>query len=223
MVLVIYFKFLTSFKLKMKTKNIIAAVTLVLITVLSNVTIAQEEKINNNEFADYAAGISLSPFGGSVGFTHNWNPKTSFQAALGGFSGTAPISPEINGISYDIDNSTSWIGMFINHRPFADADWFRLGTGIGVGTIKNTLTVGGGTDQYQADYEGNIVGYVGVGFGGRPKKGLIYSLDMGLLSTSGAKVTPLNVSGTDESTNIESNSFFGALLPNIQLGIAWGF
>ncbi len=113
--------------------------------------------------------------------------------------------------------------MFINHRPFADADWFRLGTGIGVGTIKNTLTVGGGTDQYQADYEGNIVGYVGVGFGGRPKKGLIYSLDMGLLSTSGAKVTPLNVSGTDESTNIESNSFFGALLPNIQLGIAWGF
>ena len=159
----------------MKTKNIIAAVTLVLITVLSNVTIAQEEKINNNEFADYAAGISLSPFGGSVGFTHNWNPKTSFQAALGGFSGTAPISPEINGISYDIDNSTSWIGMFINHRPFADADWFRLGTGIGVGTIKNTLTVGGGTDQYQADYEGNIVGYVGVGFGGRPKKGLIYS------------------------------------------------
>ena len=85
----------------MKTKNIIAAVTLVLITVLSNVTIAQEEKINNNEFADYAAGISLSPFGGSVGFTHNWNPKTSFQAALGGFSGTAPISPEINGTSYD--------------------------------------------------------------------------------------------------------------------------
>ena len=207
----------------MKTKNIIATFILVLITGLSNITTAQEEKTNDNEFADYAAGISLSPFGGSVGFTHNWNPKTSFQAALGGFSGTAPISPEINGTSYDIDNSTSWIGMFINHRPFADADWFRLGTGIGVGTIKNTLTVGGGTDQYQADYEGNIVGYVGVGFGGRPKKGLIYSLDMGLLSTSGAKVTPLNVSGTDESTNIESNSFFGALLPNIQLGIAWGF
>ena len=52
---------------------------------------------------------------------------------------------------------------------------------------------------------------------------LVFSLDLGLLSTSGAKVTPLSVSGTDESANIESNSFFGALLPNIQLGIAWGF
>ena len=52
--------------------------------------------------------------------------------------------------------------MFINHRPFADADWIRLGTGIGVGTIKNTLSSEGSSDLYQADYEGNIVGYVGV-------------------------------------------------------------
>ena len=98
--------------------------------------------------------------------------KHLFKQALGGFSGSAPISPEINGTSYDIDNSTSWIGMFINHRPFADADWFRLGTGIGVGTIKNTLSSEGSDDLYQADYEGNIVGYVGVGFGGQPKKRL---------------------------------------------------
>jgi hypothetical protein len=204
----------------MKTKNIIATFILVLITGLSNITIAQEEKTNDNEFADYAAGISLSPFGGSVGFTHNWNPKTSFQAALGGFSGSAPISPEINGTSYDIDNSTSWIGMFINHRPFADADWFRLGTGIGIGTIKNTLSSEGSGDQYQADYEGNIVGYVGVGVGGQPKKGLVLSLDLGLLSTSGA-----NVTGPDASTTtaISNDATFGALLPNIQLGVAWGF
>ena len=49
----------------MKTKNIITAFSLVLITGLSNFTFAQEEKTNDNEFADYAAGISLSPFGGS--------------------------------------------------------------------------------------------------------------------------------------------------------------
>jgi hypothetical protein len=110
--------------------------------------------------------------------------------------------------------------MFINHRPFADADWIRLGTGIGIGTIKNTLSSEDSGDEYQADYEGNIVGYVGVGFGGRPKKGLVFSLDLGLLSTSGA-----NVTGPDASTAtaISNDATFGALLPNIQLGIAWGF
>ena len=35
----------------MKTKNIIATFILVLITGLSNITIAQEEKTNDNEFA----------------------------------------------------------------------------------------------------------------------------------------------------------------------------
>ena len=110
--------------------------------------------------------------------------------------------------------------MFINHRPFADADWFRLGTGIGVGTIKNTLSSEGSDDLYQADYEGNIVGYVGVGFGGQPKKGLVLSLDLGLLSTGGA-----NVTGPDAptATAISNDVTFGSLLPNIQLGIAWGF
>jgi hypothetical protein len=110
--------------------------------------------------------------------------------------------------------------MFINHRPFADADWIRLGTGIGIGTIKNTLSSEGSGDQYQANYDGNIVGYVGVGFGGRPKKGLVFSLDLGLLSTGGA-----NVTGPDASTaSARSNdATFGSLLPNIQLGIAWGF
>ena len=204
----------------MKNKNLVQLFAFFLVIGLTNTSYSQGETETNDVFADYAAGISLSPFGGSLGFTHNWSPKTSFQAALGGFSGTAPISPEINGTSYDIDNSTSWIGMFINHRPFADADWIRLGTGIGIGTIKNTLSSEDSGDEYQADYEGNIVGYVGVGFGGRPKKGLVFSLDLGLLSTSGA-----NVTGPDASTAtaISNGATFGALLPNIQLGIAWGF
>ena len=90
----------------MKTKNKIATLILVLITGLTNITIAQEEKTNDNEFADYAVGISLSPFGGAIGFTHNWNPKTSFKAALGGFSGTAPVNPTIDGTKYEVDNST---------------------------------------------------------------------------------------------------------------------
>ena len=42
-------------------------------------TIAQDEKANDNEFADYAVGIVLSPFGGTAGFTHNWTPKHRFK------------------------------------------------------------------------------------------------------------------------------------------------
>ena len=61
---------------------------------------------------------------------------------------------------------------------------------------------------------------MGVGFGGRPKKGLVYSLDLGLLSTSGANVTGPNA---ETAAKIADDSFFGALLPNIQLGISWGF
>ena len=64
---------------------------------------------------------------------------------------------------------------------------------------------------------------MGVGFGGRPKKGLVYSLDLGLLSTSGANVTPLKGGTTETAAKIADDSFFGALLPNIQLGISWGF
>ena len=46
------------------------------------------------------------------------------------------------------------------------------------------------------------------------------SLDLGLLSTGGA-----NVTGPDAptATAISNDVTFGSLLPNIQLGIGWGF
>ena len=113
--------------------------------------------------------------------------------------------------------------MFINHRPFEDKDWFRLGTGIGIGTIKNTLSSDGSSDTYLANNVGNVVGYVGIGFGGRPKKGLVYGLELGLLSTSGANVTPLNGGSAETAAKIADDSFFSPLLPLIQLGVSWGF
>ena len=204
----------------MKFLKILPMITAIFVLTACPKLIFSQEDNSKEDFANYSAGLSLSPFGGAVGFTHNWNEKTSFQAALGGFSGTAPVSPEINGNIYNIDNSTSWIGMFVNHRPFEKYDWIRLATGFGMGTIKNTLTTDVNDDEYQANYEGNIVGYVGFGFGGRPKKGLILSADLGLLSTSGAKVT-----GPDPmiDNEIADDAFFGSILPNIQFGIAWGF
>lgn len=69
----------------MKNKNLFKIMSLFLALALSNFSFSQNEKATESKFADYAVGISLSLFGGAIGFTHNWNPKTSFQAALGGF------------------------------------------------------------------------------------------------------------------------------------------
>ena len=167
----------------MKFKILPMITAIFVLTACPKLIFSQED--NSKDFANYSAGLSLSPFG-VVGLLIT-GMKNFFQAALGGFSGTAPVSPEMNGNIYNIDNSTSWIGMFVNHRPFEKYDWIRLATGFGLELLNTLIT--DNDDEYQANYEGNIVGYVGFGFGGRPKKGLILSADLGLLSTSGAKVT----------------------------------
>jgi hypothetical protein len=131
------------------------------------------------------------------------------------------------GMMNDVENSSSWVGMFVNHRPFEDSDWFRVGTGFGVGKIQNELTnTNNASDVYHANYEGNIVAYVGVGVGSRPVKGLQFGLDVGVLSTGGATVFADrdNLAPKNAILNeIEDDSFFGSLLPNVQLNISWGF
>jgi len=198
---------------------------LLLITVFAiSFSNAQNE---TKEFANYSVGVSVSPFGGSLGFGYNLSPKTTFQASIGGFKGSAPISPEYGNDEYDVENSSSWVGMFVNHRPFEDSDWFRVGTGFGVGKIQNELTnTNNASDVYHANYEGNIVAYVGVGVGSRPVKGLQFGLDVGVLSTGGATVFADrdNLAPKNAILNeIEDDSFFGSLLPNVQLNISWGF
>lgn len=198
---------------------------LLLITVFAiSLANAQNE---TKEFANYSVGVSVSPFGGSLGFGYNLSPKTTFQASIGGFKGSAPISPKYGNDEYDVENSSSWVGMFVNHRPFEDSDWFRVGTGFGVGKIQNELTnTNNASDVYHANYEGNIVAYVGVGIGSRPVKGLQFGLDVGVLSTGGATVFADrdNLAPKNAILNeIEDDSFFGSLLPNVQLNISWGF
>ena len=198
---------------------------LLLITVFSiSIANAQNE---TKEFANYSIGMSFSPFGGSLGFGYNLSPKTTFQASIGGFNGSAPISPEYNSYKYDVESSSSWVGMFVNHRPFEDSDWFRLGTGVGVGKIENKLTnTNNANDVYHANYDGNIVAYVGVGVGSRPVKGLQFGFDLGVLSTGGATVfsNRENIAPENKVLNeIEDDSFFGSLLPNVQLNVSWGF
>ena len=198
---------------------------LFLITVFTITLVNAQNK--TKEFANYSVGVSVSPFGGSLGVGYNLSSKTTFQAAIGGFNGSAPISPKYAGNDFDVESSSSWVGMFINHRPFEDSDWFRLGTGFGVGKIQNELTnSNNASDIYHANYGGNIVAYVGVGVGSRPVKGLQFGFDLGVLSTGGPSVFADRDNSSPNNTvlnEIEDDSFFGSLLPNAQLNISWGF
>ena len=173
--------------------------------------------------ADYGIGIGLSPFGGSVSMAFHTSGKTSYQATLGGLpSSTAPFSPEVEGSTFEVTSGLSWVGGFINHRPFDDAEWFHVTGGLGVGKISNALDDGEG-NTYSANYTGNPVGYLGIGFGNTPKKGFVYGFDLGWLQTGGPNIYKTGGDGEDLSDAIGETLFFGSALPNAQLSFGWGF
>ena len=191
------------------------------------------------DFAEYAVLLGASPFGGSLSFAYNESPKTTWLFVLGGTGGVMPdmTDVDISGDKYSIHTDASWVGFFVNHRPLASAQWLRLAAGIGIGSIENTLETpqkdAGGNDEtatYRVDYSENPVGYLGVGFGAEPRKGLMWALDIGWLQTAGPDVQQVSgdptVEGADYETRrgeILDSVFFGNFLPNIMLTVGYGF
>ena len=182
--------------------------------------LADEAKDPN--FARYSVSGSFSPFGGSLNFGYNSCKKTSYQFSIGGFpEAEAPFKVEVDGSEYTVKGSSSWAGAFVQHRPVEGSEWFRLVFGFGIGQIKNSLDDGNG-NTYTANYTENPVLYSGIGFGGEAKKGFIWGFDIGLLSTAGPNVIP--TAGTGEHvSDIEDFWAFGAMLPNAQLTLGYGF
>ena len=196
---------------------------LLLLTCLALTVSLSYSQDNAKEAADYGISGGFSPFGLSLSMSYNKSAKTTFNVTLGGFpTSSAPFSPDIDGLGeYDLESGSSWMGIFMNHRPFEDSDWFRINTGIGIGNIENTITEtedGGGV--YTANYKENPVGYVGVGFGQRPVKGFIVGFDVGFLFGAGPVI-----SGPDaaKAAAIGESPFFGNVLPNLQLNLGYGF
>ena len=123
-----------------------------------------------DDHADYGVNFGFSPFGGSVGLIYNHTASTSFNVAFGGAPASdAPFKLDIDGTEYTQNGGSSWMGFFLNHRPFEDSQWFRINTGIGIGGIEGTLTNDAG-DEYAVEYNENPVGYIGVGFETEPLK-----------------------------------------------------
>ena len=186
-------------------------------------TNAQEE--GAKETATYGVSVGFSPFGPSIGFSHNLSEKTTIQVGLGAFSGDNPVEQTIAGSTFSGTGATNWMGIFLNHRPFEDLDWIRFNVGIGIGGIESTLTdVNDANHTYSIRYGDNPVGYVGIGFGSRPVKGVTLGFDIGGLHTSGAVISSTgNGANPFVLDEIPNTPGYGRVLPNIQLSLGYGF
>ena len=200
--------------------NRIGSLFAVLLMLSSQSALADHHEASG--FARYSSTIGMSPFGGSLNFGYNSSAKTSWIFTFGGSPEMeGPFKPEIDGTEYTPTGSSSWMGFFLNHRPFEGTQWFRLIAGLGIGHIEMELDDGQG-NRYKAEYRESPVAYVGFGFGLEPKEGFIWGLDFGLLQTAGPIIVPLEGQG-DQLEAIGDNWMFGTLLPNVQLSLGWGF
>ena len=175
-----------------------------------------------DDHADYGINLGFSPFGGSVGLIYNPSASTSVNVAFGGSPAVdAPFKLDIDGTEYTQNGGSSWMGFFLNHRPFEDSQWFRINTGIGIGGIQGTLTNDAG-DEYKVEYNENPVGYIGVGFGSGTAEGFTFGFDIGGLYGSGPEIESVKGSDSDLEA-IQDNAFFGNVLPNLQLSVGYNF
>ena len=207
------------FIMKKFTTSVIAAAFIAACSFAS----AQED--GGKAFAEYGVGLGFSPFGPSLNLTHNLSAQTTINVGIGAFSGDNPWDQEIAGSTFSGTGETNWMGVFINHRPFSDHDWFRVNVGIGIGGIEGTLEdVDNANHTYSVRYADNPVGYVGVGFGSRPVEGFTFGFDLGGLHTSGPVVTSTGTYDDMEVMNaIPDTPGYGRVLPNLQLSVNYGF
>ena len=200
---------------------------LAVLTATFGTALAADEDANPN-FADYAVLAGISPFGGSFSFAHNSSEQTTWVFSIGG-NADMNLDIEIESEDYELVSESSWVGFFINHRPLENAKWFRLVAGLGVGSIENDLeridSRGIATNErYEANYKENPVGYLGVGFGLKPRKGFVWGVDIGWLQTAGPEIRGLTNDATvDGEEAIRASYLFGAPLLNLQVSLGYGF
>ena len=195
---------------------------------------------DNGNFADYAVGVAVSPFGPSLNLTYNVDTKNSISVGFGALpEGDVPngFLPDFDPLllpNVSVTGSSSWMGLFWRHRPF-DNQNLGVNVGLASGQIENNFTADGfhvnETVSYSVNYTENPVVYFGLSYGLKPVKGFQFGVDLGVLSTGGADIQytgeaeELAVHG-DEIANAMAeikDKFAWSMLPNIQIGVAYGF
>ena len=219
-----------------KIFSILAAAAMLVAT--SSITQAQDD--GAKEFAEYSAGVAISPFGPSLNLTYNVDAKNSISVGFGGApEGDVPsfLLPNFDALilsDASVAGSSSWLGVFWRHRPFENQNvGFNLG--LASGQIENNVTAGGfhedETVSFSVNYTENPVMYFGVNYGSKPVKGLQFGLDLGVLSTGGAHIQytgeaeELEAHGDDIALQIAeiNDKLAWTMLPNVQLSVSYGF
>ena len=192
-------------------------IIIILSVVLVRVNYGQEK-----DFAEYGISGALSPFGISLSMSYNKSKKTSLVVSLGGLpESNSLIKPKINNINeYEMTSESSWMGVFVNHRPFKEMEWIRVNFGMAIGSIENTLVEPPGGGEYKVLYNNPPSGYIGLGVGQQTKKGLVFGVDFGLLYGPGPVITgPVN----SKIESISNSSVAGKVLPNFQFSLGFNF
>ena len=194
----------------------------------------------DSDFADYGVGLAISPFGPSLNLTYNLDAKNSISVGFGALpEGDVPdgFLPDFDPLllpNVSVTGSSSWMGLFWRHRPFNNQN-LGFNVGLASGQIENNFTADGfhegETVSYSANYTENPVVYFGLNYGLKPLKGFQFGVDLGVLSTGGADIQytgeaeELAEHGdeiADAMTEIK-NKFAWSMLPNIQIGVSYGF
>ena len=190
---------------------------IILLFGLFKVNYGQEKK-----FAEYGISGALSPFGISLSMSYNKTNKTSFIVSLGGLpESNSLITPKIKNINeYEMSSESSWMGVFVNHRPFKEMEFIRVNFGMAIGSIENTLVEPPGGGEYKVLYNNPPSGYFGLGIGQQTKKGLVFGVDFGLIYGPGPVIT-----GPDNNKieSISNSSVAGKVLPNVQFSLGFNF
>ena len=219
-----------------KLFSILAATAMFVAT--SSIVQAQDD--GAKEFAEYSAGVAISPFGPSLNLTYNIDAKNSISVGFGGSpEGDVPdgLLPNFDPLllsEVSVAGSSSWLGVFWRHRPFEDQN-LGFNLGMASGQIENNVTADGfhegETVSFSVNYAENPVMYFGVSYGSKPVKGFQVGLDLGVLSTGGAHIQytgeseELEVHGDDIADQIAeiNDKLAWTMLPNLQLSVSYGF
>ncbi|MAZ31344.1 MAG: hypothetical protein CMP57_04530 [Flavobacteriales bacterium] len=178
---------------------------------------------SEKEFAQYGVSLTASPFGPGINYSYNFDLKTSLSVGFGGTFGESDVSsfgPKVDELGdYEWETSSSWMGVFMAHRPFEKYNWFVVNAGFAIGGIENHIHAESG-NEYQVDYNENPVGYFGFSARSGNVKGLQFGVEIGTLYSSG----PDSFEGSD---SLEADAILEKLtpnvLPNFQLSIGYGF
>ncbi len=186
------------------------------------------------DYVENSFGITTS--GPAQAFGLQWNhqitEKTTLSVQYGqpveqSHDTETPYFPNDDNTGQGYTGTTfqgSWTGVLLHHRPFDSFDAIRVCAGMGVARLGGNLTGINDGNRYFINGHGPY-GYMGIGYGLKPVKGLQWGVDVGLLRMPGftAQTDGVDAAAAQASYDLTTRNHELPFFPNAQITIAWGF